>query len=226
MSTFPSIPDLFSCQDGRDVSLRPLYELENGSLAGIEPDFVDTFLKIGDRLDTIMEVLSKGYGLTGPEAFICAPMGEKELGDPGFPGALAQYCQQMGAAPSNLCLFFADDLCLKHGHRALDQFLYFKRHGFRLGLDITNLQTMPGLFVERLPADVLRLDPLDTSIRQEDPDSIQDIQAFTRYAANLLMVPAARGVRSLGQLNMLKDVGIRIGQGPLFSTPSTQSLTT
>ena len=206
--------------------MRPLYELENGSLAAIEPAFADTFQSTGDRLDTIMEVLRKNCSTAGSQAFICAPMGENELEDTDFPASLAQYCHDVGAASASLCLFFADDLCLAHGHRALDQLLCFKRHGFRLGLDIANLQTMPGLFVERLPADVLRLDPLDTLIRRDDSDSIQDILAFTRYAANLLMIPAAKGVRSQEQLNLLKDMGIRIGQGPLFSTPGSPSLPT
>ena len=99
----------------------------------------------------------------------------------------------------------------------MEQFVRFKRLGFRLGVDIINLQTLPALIVERLPADVLRLDPLDALALPGDPQSLRDIQDFSSFAANLLMLPAARGVRSMGQLNLLRDMGVRIGQGPVFS---------
>jgi EAL domain-containing protein (putative c-di-GMP-specific phosphodiesterase class I) len=203
--------------DGCTIPLRPLYELENGTLAAVELAFENSFSSEAQKLATIKKVLRNRRGIFHPDAFLCVSLGEEELTDSEFPSALSGICSQMGVAPANLGLFFRDDSCLKVGLRALDQFLSLKRFGFRLGLDIVRLETLPVLFVERLPADVLRLDPLDSLALDEDPQSQRDILDFVDFAANLLMTPAARGVSSHMQLSKLKNMGIRIGQGPFFS---------
>ncbi|MBI4806138.1 MAG: EAL domain-containing protein [Desulfovibrio sp.] len=203
--------------DGRTFPLRPLYELENGTLAAVELAFENSFSSETQKLAAIKKVLHNRRGILHPGAFLCVSLGGEELADPKFPSDISGICDKIGISPANLGLFFPDDSCLKLGLRALDQFLTLKRFGFRLGLDIVSLESLPALFVERLPADVLRLDPLDSLALDEDPQSQRDILDFVAFAANLLMTPAARGVSSHMQLSKLKSMGIRIGQGPLFS---------
>lgn len=201
----------------QDVSLRPLYELENRALAGVELSFTGSAAGGSVKPEALAGVLGNIRDSLSPEAFVCVSLGEEELSDPAYPEALASTFAPGRSATSNICLFFEDALFAKLGFAALEQFVRFKRLGFRLGVDIINLQTLPALIVERLPADVLRLDPLDALALPGDPQSLSAIQDFTRFAANLLMLPAARGVRSLGQLNLLRAMGVRIGQGPVFS---------
>jgi hypothetical protein len=203
--------------DGREIFLRPLFQLDTGSLAAVELSFETPHINAGVKLESIKEVLRKSSTIFAT-GFVCAAMGIWELANPLFPGTMAGLCRVMGADPANLCLFFPDELCLKLGLHALEQLLRFKRLGFRLGLDIENLAVMPGLFVEKLPVDVLRLSPLDTLSLAEDPEAVRAVLDFIRYAGNLLMLPAAKGLSSHGQLSILRDLGVRIGQGPLFST--------
>lgn len=224
MEPTPFIPPTAIVHNGCNIPLRPLYELENGTLAAVELAFENSFSSESQKLETIKKVLRNRRGILHPEAFLCVSLGEEELADPQFPSALSRICNQIGVAPANLGLFFPDDSCLRFGLRALDQFLCLKRFGFRLGLDIVRLETLPVLFVERLPADVLRLDPLDSLALDEDPQSQRDILDFVDFAANLLMAPAARGVSSHMQLSKLKNMGIRIGQGPLFSGQTANAL--
>lgn len=200
-----------------DVFLRPLYELENHALAGIEMSFAGRTAGSSVKPEALAEVLGSIRGSLSPEAFVCVSLGENELSDPAYPETLAATFARTRSGTSNICLFFEDALFPRLGFAAMEQFVRFKRLGFRLGVDIINLQTLPALIVERLPADVLRLDPLDALALPGDPQSLRDIQDFSSFAANLLMLPAARGVRSMGQLNLLRDMGVRIGQGPVFS---------
>lgn len=217
MDTFPCSLPIPSSLKSQDVSLRPLYKLENGTLAALELNF-DVPLSSGDaRLDTLAKSLGNMHDAFSAETFLCVSLAEPELSDPAFPEALAAACDGLRLDASRICPFFADSLCSTLGFSSLEQLLRFKRLGFRLGIDITNLQALPALLVERLPADVLRLDPLDALAHPADPQSLRDIRDFTRFAANLLMLPAARGVRSQGQLSLLRDVGVRIAQGPVFS---------
>ncbi|WP_243360725.1 EAL domain-containing protein [Fundidesulfovibrio terrae] len=197
--------------------MRPLYELNKGTLAALEFSFGEAVSGSVQKLDAIVEVLGGHVAPRGPEAFLCVSFGADELADALFPGALAETCSRAGMAPAGLCLFFSDKACLELGIGSLDQFLRFKRLGFRLGLDIASIASMPVLLVERLPADVLRLDILDSMPVDADIDSQRNIADFVAFASNLLMVPAAKGVHDSMQLNRLRDMGIRIGQGPLFA---------
>lgn len=218
MLQYPSIINAVHNADGKEIPLRPLYELENGSLVAVEM-FPGLNAPESDGracLDNIREVLRIRPGSFSRNAYVCVSMGEAGLLDAGLPGRIASLALRLGSTPGNLCLFFSDQTCLKHGARALDSLIACKRTGFRIGLDIEALSEMPGLFVEYLPADVLRLNPLDVMSLPEDKDTVEMVLEFTRYAANLLMTPAANGVRNTEQLNMLRDMGIRIGQGPLF----------
>lgn len=200
------------------LPLRPLYELSSETLAAVE---IPPGMAAAPELAGLPEVLSR-FGLSPGNARLCAQLGVLELTDPAAPGRIARRCGLQGIAPKRFCLFFPDTLCLEHGMRAIEQLLLFKRHGFRLGIDIENLDAVSGPFIEMLPADVLRLCPLDTMTRTSDPDAAGELLAFTRFAENLLMTPAASGVQSRGQLNTLKSLGMRIGQGPLFPQfPST-----
>jgi EAL domain-containing protein (putative c-di-GMP-specific phosphodiesterase class I) len=204
-------------QDCRKIPLRPLYELNKGTLAALEFSFNEAVQGSVQKLDALVEVLGGRCAPRGPEAFLCVPLGADELSDPLFPGALAKTCARAGMDPAGLCLFFSDKTCLEQGIGSLDQFLRFKRLGFRLGLDIAAIDSMPVLLVERLPADVLRLDTLDSMPVDADIESQRNIADFVAFASNLLMVPAAKGVHDSMQLTRLRDMGILIGQGPLFA---------
>lgn len=210
-------------QRSPDVFLRPLYELESRVLAGIELSFAGRAQDLSVEPETLAEVLESIRDSLSPEAFACVSLGANELSDPAYPEALAATLSGSRPGTANICLFFKDALFSRLGFAAMEQLVRFKRLGFRLGVDIMNLQTLPAMIVERLPADVLRLDPLDALALPGDPQSLRDIQDFSIFAANLLMLPAARGVRSLGQLNILRDMGVRIGQGPVFSDIAPQS---
>jgi EAL domain-containing protein (putative c-di-GMP-specific phosphodiesterase class I) len=130
---------------------------------------------------------------------------------------MSKVAEAHGLPSSRICLFFNDQDCLPQGVAALDALLSLKRRGFRVGIDIESLDALPVLFVERLPADVLRLGPLDAAASPGDRLAFSRIKAFTRFAENLLMTTAAGGVTSTEQVAFLRNAGINVGQGPFFS---------
>jgi len=217
MSQFqPIVPD-FTTVDSQKIPLRPLFELDKGTLVAVDFSLDAALPDSGRKIEAIVKVLGARASGLDDRAFLCVCLGPEELADVHFPLDLARACARIGVTPASLCLFFTDAACLALGMLSLEQFLKFKRLGFRLGLDIAAIATLPALLVERLPADVLRLDVLDSMPVENDPESERNIADFVSFASNLLMLPAAKGVHDSLQLNHLKNMGIRIGQGPLFS---------
>ena len=58
-----------------DVFLRPLYELENHALAGIEMSFAGRTAGSSVKPEALAEVLGSIRGSLSPEAFVCVSLG-------------------------------------------------------------------------------------------------------------------------------------------------------
>jgi EAL domain-containing protein (putative c-di-GMP-specific phosphodiesterase class I) len=197
-------------------ALGSMHALEDGSLAALELPASEG----SSLLASSFNRLSASLRLTAPAAqpvpLVCARAIADQLRSPSFWRSLAATCREGGASPGGLCLFFSDSLLYDLKFEGLKRLLEAKRQGFMLGLDIADLSAMSGLQVERLPVDVLRLCPLDVLTVSSNPAARRDVRDFTRFAENLLMTPAARGVSGRDQMDTLRDLGVVFGQGPFF----------
>lgn len=204
----------------RAVPVRPVIDLASGQIAGV--DLRDTpgmecFFLTDARF---YELLRHAHHALPERIGLSLLAGGRCLDDPVFPLVLAQALKRQGLAPERLTLYFQDRHCLDRGMAALDRLLALKRLGFQLGLDIKDLNAMPALLVERLPVDILRLDPLDIMDVTVNRETAALAAEFVTFAGNLLMRPAARGVRHENQLAVLKRLGFSLAQGPYFAMPS------
>ncbi|WP_243439496.1 EAL domain-containing protein [Fundidesulfovibrio soli] len=200
------------------VTLLPLVDLGDGSLKAVDIEFHPPHPAVSCPVELLATAVHSARSVLDQGAFICLTLPAETLTDNHHIFALAAKAQSLGVGAGSICLFFPDQQCRDLGFIGIEGFITLKRHGFLLGIDVCCLGAMPSLYVERLPADVLRLDPLDTLCHENDSEARAALLDFSAYAANLLMLPAARGVRSRPQVSMLRNMGIQIGQGPLFAS--------
>jgi len=193
-----------------------MVELENGSLVGFDLTTRTRFDESEASLVQLFETFRSGRNLPAPGSPLSLSMGEDALMDPVLGKRLKDFLRDIGRVPDSLCLFFSDQLCLRHGVVSLDKLLRLKAGGYRIGLDIECLDTAPGAFLEMLPADVLRIGPLDARPQVNEGTGTASLKNFVRFCSNLLMTPAARGVDDAVQMGVLRDAGVRIGQGHFF----------
>ena len=199
---------------------RPVIDLASGQIASLDLRDIPGAAAFPCAAARSHELIRQaGHVLPGHVGLSLAT-GNSSLDDPAFSGRMLHALKSLGVAPGRVTLYFQDQQCLERGMAALDALLLLKRRGFQLGLDITNLDMMPSLFVERLPVDILRLDPLDIMDVAVNPETASLASDFVAYADNLLMRTAARGVRHENQLATLKRLGFTFGQGPYFAMPS------
>lgn len=221
MTQKPSLSRALRNHSLAEVGLQPLCGLENGSLVAVEMPMAGASANGFPPSSGIRRALRT---LPVPDAgapYLCMSMDNRALTTPRLHEKMYALAGTHGLSPSRVCLFFSDQDCLPRGVAALDALIALKRSGFRVGLDIECLDALPVLFVERLPADVLRLGPLDAAVYPGDHHAFSRIRDFTRFADNLLMTTAAGGVTSTEQVSFLRDAGISVGQGPFFSGTKT-----
>lgn len=193
-----------------------MHVLEDGSLAALELPASGNASFLASSFNRLSASLRLKAPANQPVPLVCASASVEQLLSSSFWRLLASGCREGGTSPGGLCLFFPDAHLHALKFDGLERLLEAKRQGFKLGLDILDLSAMSGLLVERLPVDVLRLCPLDVLTVSNDPAARRDVRDFTRYADNLLMTPAARGVAGRDQLDTLRDLGVVFGQGPFF----------
>ena len=73
--------------------------------------------------------------------------------------------------------------------------------------------------LKHLPVDILKIDRSFTHGVDRDEDARRMVEAMVQLAHGLGMTPLAEGIETVGELEFLRDVGCRRGQGFLFSRP-------
>jgi len=220
MQRIPLFTAASASANGVSMPVRPVIDLASGQVVSVDLRDVPGSDPLS-MADTLFQALIRFANRMSPErTSLSLQLDSRTLCDPHFPGRAAQALKRQGVAPDRLTLYFQDQDCLARGMAALDMLIALKRRGFLLGLDIKSLELLPSLYVERLPVDILRLDPLDIMDVAVNMESAALASQFVAFAGNLLMHTAARGVRHENQLAMLKRLGFTFGQGPYFAMPA------
>jgi EAL domain-containing protein (putative c-di-GMP-specific phosphodiesterase class I) len=96
-------------------------------------------------------------------------------------------------------------------------------HGFRLALDEVTLTGGSVSALAGLPADVLKVSRRLVAAMPHDPAAAAAVAAQGAFARSAGMIALAVGIQTETQLDMLVDMGYRLGQGFLLSHPLTAS---
>jgi EAL domain-containing protein (putative c-di-GMP-specific phosphodiesterase class I) len=74
-------------------------------------------------------------------------------------------------------------------------------------------------YIHRLPADYLKIDRAFVNQMQEASRNYQIVRTIIALGNQIGLAVVAEGIETSGQLQILRDLGCRFGQGYLFSKP-------
>lgn len=136
------------------------------------------------------------------------------------PGETLAFLQQIGLDPARIIIELTETLPFSSYAALREATDHYRRHGFRIALDdlgegYSNLR----LWSELRP-DFVKLDKHFIQSLHRDPfkeQFVRSMVAMARQSATLLI---AEGIESAAELRMLRNLGVRYGQGFLIGRPA------
>jgi diguanylate cyclase len=224
-------------QEGLFIDYRPVVQLSDGGLEGfeavlrIEPRAdlhlePKTFPQIAERVG-VMPLLGhwvRDCALArlqqqrhrGETCTLALHLRASELKDPGFSEALQQQADGLGVDLAWLVIELGDGLMRDPSTELLGQLHALRALGVRLVLDQFGAIPMHLANLLRLPLDAVKVHHSLDQDPAEDERSLRLRQACVRLALDLGLEVIADGIETESQLQDLRMLGCRWGQGPLF----------
>jgi diguanylate cyclase (GGDEF)-like protein/PAS domain S-box-containing protein len=227
------------------VRYQPLVQLRDGRLAGFEalcrwehPEhgFVSPmeFIPLAEEVGLIAPIDRWVLGEAArsardwqlhhgqvPDLAICVNVSSKQFSRDDTVDEVIKVLEDTGLAPGNLKLEITESAIMDNPERAMEILEELRSMGVRLALDDFGTGYSSLSYLHRFPFDVIKIDRSFVSrmgIDGQDPEIVRTIIAL---AKSLEMDIVAEGVETALQMEMLRDLGARYGQGWHFARPLT-----
>ncbi|MDY7083868.1 MAG: EAL domain-containing protein [Actinomycetota bacterium] len=144
----------------------------------------------------------------------------RQLREPGFVDEVAAVLSETGLLPQNLVLEVTES-SVADGRQVRETLHALHEMGVRLALDDFGTGSSSLSLLRAFPVDVLKLDKsfVDGIADGEDRGRLAVAAAVAQLAEYLQLSAVAEGIESEAQLERLREMGYRLGQGFFMSKP-------
>jgi diguanylate cyclase (GGDEF)-like protein/PAS domain S-box-containing protein len=218
----------------------PVVGLADGRLAGVEALIrwrepnggllpPGEFIPIAEEMglieaigDWVLEELCRQdqmWRAAGLEVDLAFNLSPRQLWSTQLSDMLLAHLRAADIAPQRVTVEISEPAAMADPDRAQKVMYELRAWGLRLALDDfgTGLASLARLNV--LPADVLKIDRAFVRGLESDPEQARLVRSMVDVARNLGMVPLAIGVETEAEAAFLRELGVPLAQGFLFSPP-------
>ncbi|MBS1838079.1 MAG: EAL domain-containing protein, partial [Actinobacteria bacterium] len=143
----------------------------------------------------------------------------RQIEQPGLASDVAQLLDELGLAPSQLCLEVTETALMRDVQAGMRALLELHEVGVTLAIDDFGTGYSSLGYLKRFPLDVLKIDRTFVDGLPEDTDDMAITTAILDLARSLGLAVTAEGVETEQQRRALIDLGCRRAQGYLFGRP-------
>jgi diguanylate cyclase (GGDEF)-like protein len=156
----------------------------------------------------------------GAIAAVNVNVAARQLREAGFVDEVAAVLSETGLLPCNLVLEVTESSVVE-GRQVRDSLYALHEMGVRLAFDDFGTGQSSLSLLRAFPVDVLKLDKsfVDGIADGEDRGRLAVAAAVAQLAEYLQLSAVAEGIESEAQLNRLRDMGYRLGQGFYMAKP-------
>lgn len=212
--------------DRRLVGVECLARWEHPAHGAVAPeDFVAVAEHTG-QLGRLTEVVltealrrSRDWTIGGEPLAVALNLSARTLADQHFPARVSELLDEYGVAPELLTFEFREPDVLDGTDRAVPGLCRLRDIGVRLAVDDFGTGHSSLSYLRRLPVNEVKVDKSFVQGMATDPVDLAVVNAVVTLSQQFGLTVVAEGVESELTLELLQDIGCRIGQGFLFSRP-------
>jgi diguanylate cyclase (GGDEF)-like protein/PAS domain S-box-containing protein len=156
---------------------------------------------------------------TDPPAFMCVNLSVKQFSQLDLIETVASILQETNLAPTSLKLEITESAVMENVDTATRMLNQLRRLGVQLAMDDfgTGYSSLSNL--HRFPINTLKIDRSFITRMVENNENAEIVRTISGLAQNLGMDVVAEGVETRAQLDILRSLGCKYGQGYFFSKP-------
>ncbi|MGH2841083.1 MAG: putative bifunctional diguanylate cyclase/phosphodiesterase, partial [Solirubrobacteraceae bacterium] len=145
----------------------------------------------------------------------------RQLQEPDFPVAVGEVLRRTGLPPSTLTLEITESLLHGDHDAILVQLEQLKALGVRIAVDDFGMGYSCLAHLGRFPIDMLKIDRFFIGGIEGDDAKTELMRGIVNLGESLRLDVVAEGIERAEQVEELRAMGVRLGQGFLFSPPVT-----
>lgn len=142
-----------------------------------------------------------------------------QFADPDWLGSVQHAIERAKIAPTQLALEITEGVFLRDWQDAAAKLQEVRKLGVQVYLDDFGTGYSSLAQLRRLPVDVIKIDRSFVAAIHENEADRAIVRALAELARGLNVTMIAEGIETQRQLDWLLDLGVRFGQGWLFSRP-------
>ena len=142
-----------------------------------------------------------------------------QLNDPALPATVQEALSAHGLPPNLLILEITETSLMADLDAVVPALLTLRATGVGLAIDDFGTGYSSLSYLHRIPATQIKIDRSITADVTEDPSAASIVDSLTQLASALDLQVVAEGIELSSQRQLLATLGVRLGQGWLFSRP-------
>jgi diguanylate cyclase (GGDEF)-like protein/PAS domain S-box-containing protein len=137
----------------------------------------------------------------------------------GFAASVLSALDETGLPPEALTLEVAERVLIEGGGPAADGLAELRRHGVRLAIDDFGTGYASLVYLRQLAVDIIKIDPSFVAGLGADATLAMLTRAIIQVGHDLGIEIVAEGIERPEHLELLREMGCRLGQGYLIAKP-------
>ena len=154
--------------------------------------------------------------------FMSINLSVRDLSDTGCVDKIQNILARTGVEPTRVKLEITESLLMHQPETAAAVLRQLKVMGFSIAIDDFGTGYSSLAYLHKFPIDTLKIDRSFVHGLEEQSENFEIVSSIVHMALRLGMDVVAEGIELPSQVEILKALGCRLGQGYLYAKPATE----
>ena len=154
--------------------------------------------------------------------FMSINLSVRDFSDTGCVDRIRDTLARSGVEPTRIKLEITESLLMHQPETAAAVLRQFKAMGMSIAIDDFGTGYSSLAYLHKFPIDTLKIDRSFIMGLEEGSENFEIVSSIVHMAQRLSMDVVAEGIEMQAQVDILQNLGCRLGQGYLYAKPTTE----